>query len=150
MPVLLCKRRMTPSIDRRKLLRRAERLLKILELPDRELSILLCGDEEIRELNRVYRNKDRATDVLSFAQQEGPAGHLHPEILGDVVISLPTALRQAERRGVALMEEVLFLLVHGVLHLLGHEHVGVSSSVGRAMRKEQDRLLTLLHASFRS
>ena len=141
---------MTPSIDRRKLLRRAERLLKFLELPDRELSILLCGDEEIRELNRVYRNKDRPTDVLSFAQQEGPAGHLHPEILGDVVISLPTAHRQAERREVALMEEVLFLLVHGVLHLLGHEHVGVSSSVGRAMRKEQNRLLALLQASFRS
>ncbi len=141
---------MTPSIDRRKLLRRAERLLKILELPDRELSILLCGDEEIRELNRVYRNKDRPTDVLSFAQQEGLDGHLQPKILGDVVISLPTALRQAERRGVALMEEVLFLLVHGVLHLLGHEHVGVSSSVGRAMRKEQNRLLALLQASFRS
>ena len=140
MPVLLTKRRGLPALDRRKLLRRAERLLRELDLSARELSILLCGDEEIHGLNRAYRKKDRPTDVLSFSQQEGPDGHLHPELLGDVVISLETASREAGKGYVDLMDEVLDLLIHGVLHLLGQDHEGVPTAQAKAMRREQARL----------
>jgi probable rRNA maturation factor len=76
-------------------------------------------DAAIHALNRDYRRKDRATDVLAFAQREGPAGGLHPAVLGDVVISVETARRQA-RRG--LYRELLHLASHGLCHLLGYDH----------------------------
>lgn len=84
-----------------------------------ELTLRLVDDAAIRELNRDYRGKDRPTDVLAFAQREGPAGKLHPELLGDLVISLETARRQAKA---GLFEEVVFLATHGLCHLLGYDH----------------------------
>ncbi len=87
-----------------------------------ELSVLLCDDDTIHELNRDYRGKDQPTDVLAFAMQEGEGGPLHPEILGDVVISIDTTRRQANERGIAIVAEATFLLAHGLLHLLGYDH----------------------------
>lgn len=95
-------------------------MLQKLELPRAELSVLITDDREIQRLNRDHRNKDKPTDVLSFPMDESvpdPAG-----ILGDVVISLDTAARQAESRRRPLLEEVRFLLAHGVLHLIGYDH----------------------------
>ena len=86
-----------------------------------ELTILLTGDEQVRELNRQYREIDASTDVLSF-----PAGDIDPDsgnlYLGDLVISLPRALSQAETEGHPAQEELRLLVVHGVLHLLGYDH----------------------------
>ena len=79
----------------------------------------LVGDAKIHALNRGYRRKDRPTDVLAFAQREGPAGALHPGLLGDIVISVDTARRQA-RRG--LYRELMHLASHGLCHLLGYDH----------------------------
>lgn len=87
---------------------------------DYEVSLTLTGDEAVRALNRDYRGKDRPTDVLAFSQREGEGGDLYPELLGDVVISLETADRQRQRRG--LLDEVLFLAAHGLCHLLGYDH----------------------------
>lgn len=87
-----------------------------------ELSVLLCDDATIHALNRDYRHKDRPTDVLAFAMREGEGGALHPDILGDVVISVDTARRQAKERGVTIVAEATFLLAHGLLHLLGYDH----------------------------
>jgi probable rRNA maturation factor len=84
-----------------------------------EVGLVLTGDAAIHALNRDFRKKDRPTDVLAFAMREGEGGALHPGILGDVVISLDTAARQA-RRG--LLAEVLFLWSHGLCHLLGYDH----------------------------
>ncbi len=81
---------------------------------DPEVSIVLCDDAFIRSLNAQYRGKDGPTDVLSFAQED-------PALLGDIVISLPTAARQAEAAGWAVENEVILLGVHGLLHLLGHD-----------------------------
>lgn len=86
---------------------------------DYDVSLRLVGDAEIRALNREYRRKDRPTDVLAFAQREGPAGALHAGVLGDIVISVETAQRQA-RRG--LYRELLHLASHGLCHLLGYDH----------------------------
>lgn len=86
---------------------------------DYEVSLRLVGDAQIQALNRGYRRKDRPTDVLAFAQREGPAGALHPGLLGDIVISVDTARRQA-RRG--LYRELLHLASHGLCHLLGYDH----------------------------
>ncbi len=90
-----------------------------------EVSLLLTGDAAVRKLNREWRGKDKPTDVLSFAQMEGeplaaPRGMAVD--LGDVVISLPAARRQARAAGKTLGDEVSLLWVHGLLHLLGFDH----------------------------
>jgi probable rRNA maturation factor len=88
-----------------------------------EVAVRFVGDAEIHALNRDYRSKDKPTDVLAFAQREGPGGALHPEVLGDVIVSVETARRQRKRPGTAgLAEELLFLASHGLCHLLGYDH----------------------------
>lgn len=79
-----------------------------------EISLVLCGDDFIQQLNKEYRGQDKPTDVLSFAQEE-------ETLLGDIVISLPTAERQAAKAGWGWESEVVLLAVHGLLHLLGHD-----------------------------
>lgn len=74
------------------------------------------------DLNRQYRNRQGPTNVLAFSMRDGDFGHLHPELLGDVVISTDTAAREAEELGVSLDQRLDFLLVHGVLHLFGYDH----------------------------
>lgn len=99
-------------------------MLAALSLGDCELSVLLCGELVMRELNRTHRNIDRPTDVLAFAMTEGrrmPSAL--PALLGDIVISLPTAARQALASGKDMPAEVTFLLAHGLLHLIGFDHV---------------------------
>jgi probable rRNA maturation factor len=111
----------------RPLLRRwAERMLRCLDLSRAELSVSVTDDREIRELNRVFRHRDSATDVLAFAMREGEAlaaqTELNAEVLGDVVISVETARRQASKRRRPLDAELLMLLAHGLLHLVGYDH----------------------------
>ena len=90
---------------------------------DLEAGFLLTDDRAIHALNRDYRHKDKPTDVLAFAQREGPGGQLHPGLLGDVIISVETARRQAKRRGPAgLCAELRVLAAHGLCHLLGYDH----------------------------
>lgn len=103
----------------------ADRMLRAMQKQDAELSVLLCDDARIHALNAEYRQIDRPTDVLAFAMDEGVAMPTAPEqirVLGDVVISLDTAARQAESGGRAIADEVIFLLAHGILHLLGYDH----------------------------
>jgi rRNA maturation RNase YbeY len=113
-------------------------------MPQAELSVVLVDDRRMRRLNREYRGRDRSTDVLSFAQQEGPAG-APAGLLGDVVISVPATRRQARERGVPLADEGDRLLVHGVLHLLGYDHEG-STAEARRMQRRERALLGLLRA----
>ncbi len=121
MPTLVTrKRNLKQSVPARLITRLGNAMLAALELPKAELSVLLTDDAGIHELNREHRQKDKPTDVLAFAMDEtvaDPAG-----ILGDVVISLDTAERQARSRQRPLVEEVRFLLAHGVLHLVGYDH----------------------------
>lgn len=107
----------------------AERMLAALGLADAELSVLLTDDSTIRELNREWRDKDKPTDVLAFPIDERAARDAHERasggrdlVLGDVVISLDTALGQARARKRELFAEVRFLLAHGLLHLIGFDH----------------------------
>lgn len=95
-----------------------------------EVSVLFVSDEAIHELNRTYRNVDRPTDVLSFAMQEGDAFPDMDEILpmlGDIVVSMDTAIRQAEAYEHSVERELAFLLVHGFLHLNGFDHADEAS-----------------------
>jgi len=98
----------------------AKKILEQLKQDRAELSIALVGDAEIGRLNARYRNKEYPTDVLSFPAAAGmPDG---VRLLGDVVISVDKARKQAKERGRTLDQEMITLLIHGVLHLLGYDH----------------------------
>lgn len=96
------------------------KILQELNLKNVEVSITLTDDETIREINKQWRGKDKPTDVLSFPQEE-TIGYKY-KLLGDVIISLPYAKKQAEDIGFTLKEEIIRLLIHGILHLLGYDH----------------------------
>lgn len=102
--------------------RTAARHLRALGLGRCELSISLVRDAAIRKLNRVWRKKDKPTDVLSFPLDAAPLAGRGPRMLGDVVVSLDTARRQAQEAGETLEHELARYLAHGILHLLGHDH----------------------------
>ncbi len=132
---------------------RALQILRLLGQEQAELSVLLAGDQEIRALNLQFRGLDKPTDVLSFPPPEElclPPGVLRP--LGEIVISLETASRQLEEgclprireligaRSWSLLDEVSFLFIHGILHLLGHDH----------LQAEEARQMEALEASLLS
>lgn len=121
----------------------ARETLNALGSPDGELSLSLVDDEEITGLNRQYLSRDRPTDVLAFPMQEGSFSDINPHLLGDVVISLETARRQAADKKHSLAEEVCVLLVHGILHLLGYNHE-TPGSEARTMRKKERELFRLM------
>jgi probable rRNA maturation factor len=102
--------------------RSATRFLDVLDLDRVELSVLLTTDAAIRVLNRQWRRKDRPTDVLSFPAGEPPPGSTGPRHLGDIILSLDTARRQARAHRRSLADELDLYLAHGLLHLLGHDH----------------------------
>jgi len=94
-----------------------------LELGPVEVSVALVDDSTMRELNRSYRGYDKPTDVLAFALREGEAfAPVDEEPLGDVIVSIPTARRQAAARRRSVLDEVTMLVAHGLLHLLGYDH----------------------------
>ena len=122
----------------------AARVLEVLGEAG-ELSVLLVGDDRMAELNRNWRDRSGPTDVLAFAQREGPA--LGEEgLLGDVVICVPTAQRQALERDQELGREIEELLVHGILHLLGYDHER-SADEARRMFTRQAEVLAAIRAS---
>jgi rRNA maturation RNase YbeY len=107
-----------------------------------ELSVVLTGDGEVRRLNRFYRKKDRTTDVLSFSLLEGPrfkTGREGTVALGDVVISVPQARRQAVSQKNEFRDELALLLIHGILHLFGYDHE--TNAGEKKMFGLQERLL---------
>jgi len=118
--------------------RLAKEILSFLNKQNVELSITLTDNESIKSLNKDWRGKDKPTDVLSFPINEKPPGYNY-YLLGDVVISLPFAKKQAEEIGFSYKEEVLRLLIHGVLHLLGYDHEK-SEKEAKVMFNLQDRI----------
>jgi probable rRNA maturation factor len=125
------------GIDRRALVKAAERLLAEVGEADSSLSISLVDDDAIRDLNCSFRGRNAPTDVLSFALHEN--GDAAPErLLGDVVISVDTARRQAKAYDAPLQREVHRLLIHGILHVLGHDHERADERI--AMEGEERRL----------
>jgi len=132
------RRRGVPTVDRRLFRRRAGRVLAALDSSERELSVSLTDDAEIAALNEEWRGREGPTDVLSFSLEEGEHADFGGALLGDVVIALPVAERQARAYGATLDDEVARLLIHGVLHLLGHDHQEPGEA--RRMRSEERRV----------
>ena len=124
---------------------------KLHDLDDMtEVDITIVDDEEIHQLNRDYRNVDRPTDVLSFALDEDDEDEPElmegqPHLLGDIIISAETATRQAEEFGHGLEREIVYLAVHGLLHLLGYDHMVEEDKVN--MRAKEEEALSAINLS---
>jgi probable rRNA maturation factor len=119
-----------------------ERLLEAIGEKGSSLSLSFVRDDAIRALNQEHRGKDGATDVLSFPLAEGPKRGPQERLLGDVVISLDAAARQAAGYDATLEMEVRRLLIHGLLHLLGHDHERARERA--AMEREERRLARVI------
>lgn len=117
-------------------------LKKVFEIDrkDGEVSVVFVDDQEIQKLNRDYRGIDRPTDVLSFALNEGELPDPHPDIWGDIVISVETAARQAQEAGLSFDGEITRLLIHGALHLVGYDHER-SEREAEEMREMESKVL---------
>ncbi|MDO9027168.1 MAG: rRNA maturation RNase YbeY [bacterium] len=113
-----------------------ERILKDESRPDCDLTVIFTDSARLRRLNRRYRGKDRVTDVISFAMTEGTDSRYNPRELGDVFISLPRARRQAREYCTSAEAEIRRLAVHGVLHLLGYDHI--QPGPARKMRSREE------------
>lgn len=142
MEILINLQQEIPGASEQTIRKKMEKVLDVLGCHDKELSILVTSDEEIALLNRRYLGRQGPTNVIAFPMC--PAIENEPEspLLGDVVISLDTAMREASEAGEPLLETVGRLLVHGLLHLLGYDHErGVDEA--RRMQGEETRLIKI-------
>ena len=125
-------------VEAKKIRKAAELILASLRISGYELSVLLLDNKGIRAVNKKYLNRNRPTNVISFSLTEGEFENINPHVLGDVVISVEKALEQAETRGTSLEEELTFLLIHGILHLVGYDHEKKGSERKKMRKKEKE------------
>ena len=135
MPALFRCRLRRNVIHERRFIALAQRILDASGEPEAELSVEIVGNARIRRLNRQYRHHDHPTDVLAFPMREAPGPRTR--LLGDVVISLQIATKQASEYQHSLDEELSKLLTHGILHLLGYDHERGEKEARRMQRKER-------------
>ncbi len=132
------------KINKRKFRTAVTKLMKLLDCAGMEISISFVDDETIQRLNRQYLSKDRPTNVISFPLQEGAFSSINPDMLGDVVISVDTAYRDADQGNLSFDEEIIFLIIHGLLHLTGYNHENTSKADTLKMKKKEKELFRLL------
>ncbi len=132
------------KIDKRKIRSQVTRLLTLLCCTNMEISITFVDDETIQRINKQYLSKDRPTNVISFPLQEGEFSAINPDMLGDIVISVETARRDADKGNLSFDEEILFLIIHGLLHLRGYNHENTSKADALMMKKKENELFLLL------
>ena len=143
MGILIDDRQKEYKIVKAKLQKRAQAILNALGSPEGELSILVVDDSEIKTLNKNYLNRSGPTNVIAFPMKEGDFSDINPQLLGDVVISIETAGREALQSGISTEERFTQLLVHGILHLFGFDHEK-SEQDARKMEKKSNELLRLI------
>lgn len=122
------------SIDRQYLATAVNRVLELLEVADLVLEITIVDDAKIRRLNATYFGRDKPTNVISFPQDQDYG------LLGDVVISIETVVRETAAQGYRVEEGLLYYAIHAILHLLKYEHVGVAEEVAAEMYRRQEEL----------
>ncbi|MBW1913742.1 MAG: rRNA maturation RNase YbeY [Deltaproteobacteria bacterium] len=120
-----------------------EKVLKDLDCNKTELSILLTDNEHIAYLNNRYLGRDGPTNVLAFPMSDDLSPDVESGMLGDVVVSVDTAISESEETGESQEEAIFRLLIHGILHLMGYDHM-ISSDEAQVMEKEERRLLSLV------
>ena len=144
MPISIQNRQKKQKIDIGRVRRSLKRLLKELNCEDSEISILLVDDNQIQNINKHYLKRNCPTNVISFAMREGPFDDIHPEILGDIILSVETATRDASTFHLDTMDELEFLLIHGLLHLMGYDHENKNIREASNMKKRERELFYML------
>jgi probable rRNA maturation factor len=134
------------KIERRKIRSTVLKLLKIMDCANKELSISFVDDNTIKQLNNHYLQRNHSTNVLSFSLQEGEYGNVNPHILGDFVVSTETAQRDAAKGDLSLSEEIDFLIIHGLLHLLGFNHKNTTKAQTTKMQMKERELFVILNS----
>lgn len=137
MQISILNRQRKYPVDTEKISQWTTRILMLQNKKQGELSIVFVNNRLIRMYNRDYRKMDRATDVLSFPMLEGIGGDLHPDFLGDVMISLEKTQTDALLYERDSSEHLLILLIHGILHLLGYDHERSQAEEKRMTRRER-------------
>jgi len=122
MEILTTNRQTAVDIDLLRVRRSLGKILKALESDDREISLVFVDDDGITDINRQYLGRDYPTNVIAFSMNEGEFGNINLSVLGDIVISAETALRDAQAGDLSPEDELDYLMIHGVLHLLGYDH----------------------------
>lgn len=145
MGILIDNRQKKHKISKVKLQKKAQAILNALGSPEGELSILLVDDSEIKTLNKDYLNRSGPTNVIAFPMKEGDFSDINPQLLGDVVISMETAGREALQSGINTEERFAHLLVHGILHLFGFDHEN-SEQDALKMEEKSNELLKLIES----
>lgn len=135
------------KIDRRRVRFIVNIISKILGCEDKEISISFVCDEIIRRLNWEYLGRDKTTNVLSFSLQEGDYSNINPDVLGDVIISADTAQRDAVKGNLTVEQELVFLIIHGMLHLLGYNHENTTRKETNRMRRKEKELFRKIYFS---
>jgi probable rRNA maturation factor len=144
MPIIIEDRQKKISIDRRSVRRAMGRIMKYLNCSDKIISLLFVDNNEITEINRRYLNREYPTNVLAFSLAAGEFGDINPNILGDIVISVDTAYRDAVESGIEFDDELAFLMIHGVLHLLNYDHGDGRRKKTQQMKKKERELFYML------
>lgn len=144
MGVLIDDRQNKHKISLEKIRKKSQAILNALDSPDGELSILIVDDSQIKILNREYLKREGPTNVIAFPMREGEFSNITPHLLGDVVISVETAQKEAEKTGISMAERFTQLLVHGILHLFGYDHEK-SEEEAVEMEKKSEELLELIN-----
>lgn len=140
MPIFIRNRQKQIRFDLRRLRKSAAYLLRHLKCADYEMSVLFVDDEAIREINRKFLNRDRSTNVIAFSMLEGEGNELNQRLLGDIIISVETARNDAEAENITLDDELEFLMIHGILHLVGYEHENTSAEKAEEMKELNSQL----------
>ncbi len=143
MEVLIDNRQSRHKFSLKKIEQTVQVILNALDFPDGEISILLVDNPQIAALNQEYLNRPGPTNVIAFAMREGDYSHLTPHLLGDVVISMDTADREARDAGMSMEIRFNELLVHGILHLFSYDHEN-DDEEARRMEEKSRELMELI------
>ncbi len=134
------------KIEKQKIRNTVSKILRLLDCEEKEVSICFTDDQTIRKLNKHYLGRDKATNVLSFSLMEGEYGQINPHLLGDVVISVDTAQKDALKGNLSIEQEIDFLLIHGILHLLGYNHENASAEEEIIMQNKEKELFNKIYS----
>lgn len=132
------------QLNRRQIRRDMQRIMKILDVCEKEVSLVFTDNNGIRDINRDYLQRDRPTNVISFAINEGQFSNVNPQLLGDVIISVERALSDADEGNIPFDDELAFLMIHGLLHLIGYDHEGGNERDALLMKEKEQELFSAL------
>jgi probable rRNA maturation factor len=144
MSILIEDRQKKINVDLRRVKQVLSKIMNYLDCKDKEISLSFVDNNEIRKINKRYLNRDYSTNVITFSLTEGEFGNINPKVLGDIVISVETALKDAGEAGIELNDELEYLMIHGMLHLLNYNHENTSEDEVKKMERKEQEVFSIL------